>query len=146
MDIEELDAIVHGLFREISAEIDCRSCGNCCRKISPVLDQEDIEKLSMGQGISPEDVKRQFLMYDDDFSEGLIFNEMPCPFLKGNQCSSYEFRPEACRSFPHLHKDEFVSRLMGVVQNYEICPVVFNVYEQLKKKFSWPKRFNSIGA
>jgi hypothetical protein len=38
-----------------------------------------------------------------------------------------------------LNKDEFVFRLMGVIGNYEICPIVFNVYEMLKRRFSWPK-------
>ncbi|MBW1737720.1 MAG: hypothetical protein JRJ69_09220 [Deltaproteobacteria bacterium] len=49
-------------------------------------------------------------------------------------CSHYELRPEACRSFPHLHKEEFVSRLMGVIQNYAVCPIIFNVYERLKNE------------
>ena len=36
------------------------------------------------------------------------------------------------RPFPHLHKEEFIFRLWGVVENCPICPIVFNVYEQLK--------------
>ena len=38
------------------------------------------------------------------------------------------------RSFPHLDKEEFVTRLWAVVDNYSICPIVFNVYEILKDK------------
>ena len=41
-------------------------------------------------------------------------------------------RPEDCRSFPHLHKESFISRLWGVIDNYSICPIVFNVFERLK--------------
>ena len=136
IEIEELDAIVHRLFDQISKEIDCTECGNCCRVVFPVLDQEDIERLSQGLGISPESCKEQFLVKEDEeSSEGFVFNKKPCPFLKENLCSYYEFRPEACKSFPHLHKEDFVFRLMSVVQNCEICPIVFNVYEQLKAKF-----------
>ena len=32
---------------------------------------------------------------------------------------------------------------MGVIQNYSICPIVFNVYEQLKKELwhrDWENR------
>jgi hypothetical protein len=29
--VQELDSIVHGLFKEVSREIDCTACGNCCR-------------------------------------------------------------------------------------------------------------------
>jgi len=133
IEVEELDSIVHGLFEEVYREIDCTACGNCCREISPVLEQEDIERLSRGLGISPENFKERFLIKGDkDYSEGFIFRKKPCPFLKGNLCSHYELRPEACRSFPHLHKEEFVFRLIGVVENYDVCPIVFNVYEQLK--------------
>ncbi len=133
IEVEELDSIVHRLFEEVCRKIDCTACGNCCREISPVLDQEDIERLSRGLGISPANFKERFLVKDDrNYSEGFIFNQKPCPFLKGNLCSHYELRPEACRSFPHLDKEEFVFRLVGVVVNYGVCPIVFNVYEQLK--------------
>ena len=135
IEVEELDAIVHRLFEQVSGEIDCTACGNCCREISPVLEHEDIERLSRGLGISPEGFKELFLVQNDkNYSEGFICNKKPCPFLKGNLCSHYELRPEACRSFPHLHKEDFVFRLIGVVENYNVCPIVFNVYEQLKAK------------
>ena len=135
IEVEELDSIVHRLFEEVSRQIDCTTCGNCCREISPVLEHEDIERLSRGLGISSEHFKERFLVKDDkNYSEGFIFNKKPCPFLKGNVCSHYELRPEDCRSFPHLHKEEFVFRLIGVVENCDVCPIVFNVYEQLKAK------------
>ena len=135
IEIEELDAIVHRLFEGVYREIDCTACGNCCREISPVLEYEDIERISQGLGIHPENFKKRFLEKDvDEYSEGFIFKKKPCPFLEGNVCSYHELRPEDCRSFPHLHKAEFVFRLIGVVQNYDVCPIVFNVYEQLKIK------------
>ena len=133
IEVEELDSVVHRLYEGVYREIDCTACGNCCREISPVLEQEDIERLSRGLGISPENFRERFLVKDEkDYSEGFIFNKKPCPFLKVNLCSHYELRPEACRSFPHLHKEEFGFRLIGVVKNYDVCPIVFNVYEQLK--------------
>ena len=133
IEVRELDSIVHGLFKEVSREIDCTACGNCCREILPVLERGDIARLSRGLGISPKNFKERFLVKDDkNYSEGFIFNKKPCPFLKGNLCCHYELRPKDCKSFPHLHKDEFVFRLIGVVENYDVCPIVFNVYEQLK--------------
>jgi Fe-S-cluster containining protein len=135
IEVEELDSIVHRLFKEVYRQIDCTTCGNCCREISPVLEDEDIERLSRGLGISYGNFKERFLVKDDkNYSEGFIFNKKPCPFLKRNLCSYYELRPEACRSFPHLHKEEFVFRLIGVVENCDVCPIVFNVYEKLKVK------------
>ncbi len=141
MEIEEMDEIVHNLYEQVIREIDCKECGNCCRVISTVMAENDIERMAKGLGLSDSEFISQYLEEgDDEFSKELVIKSLPCPFLKGNICACYEHRPEDCRSFPHLHKDEFVFRLLGVVENYEICPMVFNVYELLKKKFSWPKK------
>mgnify|MGYP006284957437 CR=1 FL=1 len=42
MRSEELDALVHGLYRDISSRIDCLECGNCCRSILPNLSPADM--------------------------------------------------------------------------------------------------------
>ena len=141
MDMEELDSIVHGFYEQVIQEVDCKECGNCCRVISPTMEEGDIERMAKGLEISPSEFENKYLKENDKkFSNDLIFNSLPCPFLEGNICKCYDYRSEDCRSFPHLHKDEFVFRLMDVVQNYEICPIVFNVYEMLKRRFSWPKK------
>lgn len=41
---------------------------------------------------------------------------------------------ENCISYPHLHKKDFTSRLIGVIENCSVCPIVFNVYERLKER------------
>jgi len=74
--------------------------------------------------------KKQFLKKDDG---DYIFSRLPCPFLYDNICTQYTCRPNDCRSYPHLHKENFVFRLIGVIENYSICPIVFNVYELLKE-------------
>jgi len=78
---EERDAIVHRLYKEISSKIDCKACANCCKEITPVLDAEDIEKLSEGSGISNAEFKEEYLVEDEE-SSGFKFEMMPCPFLK----------------------------------------------------------------
>jgi len=137
-DSKQVDSIVHRLYREISSEIDCRTCANCCKKIQPVLDQTDVEKLSKGLGIPVAQFKDRYLVKDDEH-EKYRFNEMPCPFLKGNTCSCHAYRPKDCASYPHLHKKGFVFRLISVVDNCSVCPIVFNVYERLKDEI-WNTR------
>ncbi len=133
-----LDSIVHRLYREISSEIDCKTCANCCRKMHPVLDQKDVEKLSKGLGLPVARFKDRYLVNDEEHGK-YRFNEVPCPFLKGNVCSQYAYRPKDCVSYPHLHKKGFVFRLISVVDNCSICPIVFNVYERLKDEI-WHTR------
>jgi len=128
---ERLDSLVHSLSQEIAAAIDCTTCGNCCREILPVLDEEDIERFAQGLGISPKELTDQYVVRDE---EGFTFSRTPCPFLHERRCTNYEARPEDCRSYPHLHKEDMLSRLMGVVENCSICPIVFNVYEALKRE------------
>ena len=128
---KEIDSIVHSIYEEISSKIDCKSCANCCKEIKPLLRENDIKRFSSCLNILTDLFIKQYLMRDGDFG-GFTFNKTPCPFLKANLCMHYECRPNDCSSFPHLHKEHFVFRLTQVVQNYSICPIIFNVYESLK--------------
>jgi len=128
--IDELDAIVHRHYEDVVSKIDCQACGNCCRVMHPILKQPDIERLASHLSVSENDLEGQSLVKDEDGNT--TFNAQPCPFLAGKSCSVYDGRPDDCRSYPHLHKKEIIRRLMGVVFNCSVCPIVFNVYEQLK--------------
>ena len=49
-------------------------------------------------------------------------------------------KPRACIEFPHTQKEGFVFRLLSVIDNYSICPVVFEIYERLKNQYCLDKR------
>jgi Fe-S-cluster containining protein len=138
---EKIDSIVQRLNREVSAQIDCTTCANCCKTVSPVLDKEDIVTFAKGLGISPEQLKSQYLVKDE---EGFTFNAKPCPFLVDNKCSNYDHRPKACASYPHLHKDDFVFRTIGIINNCSVCPIVFNVVERLKDEMCYDDEFDEF--
>jgi Fe-S-cluster containining protein len=139
MDIEEIDKIVHKINNEISSKIDCTKCSNCCRKIRPVLDEADVAKFSKGLNIEESEFKDKFVVQDEEEENKYNFNNLPCPFLKEGICANYQNRPKDCESYPHLHKEEFVFRLSNVIYQYDICPIVFNVYEILKNEL-WNKK------
>ncbi|MEA1965613.1 MAG: YkgJ family cysteine cluster protein [Candidatus Aerophobetes bacterium] len=132
-DWGKIDVIVHKLYRNISSKIDCKTCGNCCKKVLPVLNQKDVEKLANGLKLSVDAFKDKYIVEREN-NEGITFNKKPCPFLNNNLCTQYKYRPEDCRSYPHLHKKDFSSRLINVIENTSICPIVFNVYEALKEE------------
>jgi Fe-S-cluster containining protein len=129
---EELDSIVHRLNRSVSSKIDCRECGNCCREVRPLLDQEDISKMAAGLKLPKQEFKRRYLTKHIAKPFEYIFKKLPCQFLVDNQCVYYEFRPKTCILYPYLNKVGFSTRLINVVNSCSICPIVFNVYEQLK--------------
>ncbi|MEO8400095.1 MAG: YkgJ family cysteine cluster protein [Ignavibacteriaceae bacterium] len=128
-DSNRIDKIVHRLNLEISGKIDCTKCGNCCKKISPSLNEKEIVRISERINFSPEAVKEKYIEISDGEQ---FFKDRPCNFLHENKCSIYTDRPGDCREYPFLHKKFFISRLIGVIENYSICPIVFNVFERLK--------------
>jgi Fe-S-cluster containining protein len=103
------------------------------------VDAEEIERLARHMGISAEEFESRHVAEDNDYGEKFM-PETPCPFLGGTVCTIYEDRPTVCRDFPHLHKEGFRSRLFGVVDNCAICPIVFNVLEELKRRTNWRPR------
>ena len=130
-----IDRLAHELNVYYSKEIDCTQCGNCCTKLRPVMLEIDIDVLTKLLTLSREDFRKKYIMIDTDGD--MMFKHLPCIFLKDKQCSIYESRPTDCRSYPHLHKTEFISRLYGVLENYAICPIVFNVIEDLKTRLNF---------
>jgi len=133
-----IDSTVRNFYREVSKEIDCTKCANCCKKTNPVLKPMDIKRLAKHLSLTVDKFRSQFLV-DAIEEEGSIFGNRPCPFLQNNLCTVYDDRPGDCRSFPHLHKRDFVFRMNQAFSNCSVCPIVFNVYEELKREF-WRRR------
>ncbi len=130
LDQKAVDKIVHSLNQKYSSWIDCTTCANCCKIIQPLVSKKDIRRLARYFDITEEEFKKKYS--DLDNFHNLILNETPCRFLDSGKCMVYAHRPYDCRSYPHLHKNGFTDRLLGVIINYSICPIVFNVYEELK--------------
>ena len=142
VDPIELDRAVKQLNHEISSKIDCTACGNCCREIYPHITGSDVTRLASGLGLSESEIAKKL---SDDGHGGHVFCERPCPMLKENKCTVYNVRPDDCREYPHLHKDDFLGGSIGTIENYGTCPIIFNVYGHLKTKFSYDPTRDYIG-
>ncbi|HUL62073.1 MAG TPA: hypothetical protein VLT35_03340, partial [Methanocella sp.] len=66
VDHEEVDRIVHGLYRRAREEFDCAACANCCKSISPRLDEGDIARLAEGLRTTPDRVIADYLRKNDE--------------------------------------------------------------------------------
>ncbi|MDR2970215.1 MAG: YkgJ family cysteine cluster protein [Tannerellaceae bacterium] len=132
--MRELDDAVHLLHEEVFGEIDCLACANCCRSLGPRLADKDIDRIASALRIKPQDVVSRYLRIDED--KDYVFKEMPCPFLcADNYCSIYEYRPKACREYPHTDRKKFYQIHSLTLRNAETCPAVFEILERLKREF-----------
>ena len=128
-----LDEVVHTLHEEVFSEFDCLTCANCCSSISPIVTDKDIERLARHLKMKPARLIEQYLHLDDD--QDYVFNDTPCPFLMpDNYCMVYEYRPKACREYPHTDRRRFAQILPLTLKNCEYCPIVFEVVERLKQQ------------
>lgn len=132
-DPQRIDLIVHDLYEKVVEDIDCTECANCCIELETSFQIEEIDRLTKSLNIDKEKFINQSTKPDQYGDTNILYlNSKPCQFLKDKKCTIYELRPEECSSYPHLDKDDFTSRLLGVIENYGICPIVYNIYESLK--------------
>lgn len=128
--LKKMDRIIHRLHDEVSAEIDCLECGNCCRSLGPMISEKDIDNISKSMRMKPSDFIDKYLKRDED--NDFVFQSMPCPFLgDDNYCSIYENRPTACREYPHTDRNKFYQIYNLTIRNAHICPIAFQVLERL---------------
>jgi Fe-S-cluster containining protein len=134
-DDERLMSVVRDLADEITAQIDCTQCANCCRVTATNLSEEDIERLAAALDMSIVELQEAYLEWDDDLG-GRWQLPAPCPLLEGNLCRVYNARPTSCREYPHLH-DDFRAASISRINNMFICPIVFSVVEEMKHALRW---------
>lgn len=130
---KRLDLLVQELHEEEFAQTDCLSCGNCCKTTSPIFTDKDISQIARFLKMKEPNFVSQYLRRDED--DFMVLKEAPCPFLgDDNACFIYESRPKACREYPHTDRKRFIQITNLTLKNTEICPAVFNIVENLKKK------------
>ena len=131
-DPRAVDKAFHQVHEEVFEELDCLSCGNCCKTTSPIFYQTDIERVSRALGIRPGDFVEKYLKVDED--KDFVLKSAPCPFLDtDNHCKVYEDRPKACREYPHTNRKKMVQIMDLTAKNTQVCPAVFEMVERLKK-------------
>ncbi|MEJ0103496.1 MAG: YkgJ family cysteine cluster protein [Bacteroidota bacterium] len=86
--------------KEVWGEVDCLSCANCCKQMSPTYTPADIKRIAAYKGMTAAEFKMKWL-YKDRTGDWLN-KSTPCQFLdlSTNMCSVYEVRPVDCAGFP----------------------------------------------
>lgn len=138
---KELDTMVQEITDTVWAQIDCTTCGNCCRTLQIVVDDKDIRRLAKRFQITAKQFAEKYVaVAEEDGTK--YFTSTPCAFLDANnRCTVYEDRPQACRDFPYLYTPGFRQRTLMMIDNNATCPIVFNVWQILKGRV-WTRRRN----
>lgn len=129
-----VDQVAKKAHQKIISKIDCLDCANCCKSTPALLTKKDIKRIAAYIKITPRQFIHKYVI--QDINGELSFRKVPCVFLEeDNKCSIYAVRPKACREYPHTDMNMFNSRIKLHKANLDICPIVFEVLEEMKEDF-----------
>lgn len=130
----DLDVKVHKMHDEAFKKIDCLTCANCCKTTGPLFTQRDIKVLSKHLKQTPQQFIETYLRIDED--NDYVLQQVPCVFLgSDNYCSVYDYRPQACREYPHTNQAKIHTIFKETLNNVEVCPAVMQIVERLKQHY-----------
>ena len=136
--VRGVDGLAVALNKKSFKVIDCLSCANCCKTMSPTYTKADVKRISKHLGMSVHQYHEKYL--EKDKTGDYMNKSVPCQFLrKDNKCSIYSVRPKDCSGFPHTQNRDFKQYIPDThIQNIEYCPitmyVVENMYDRIVKK------------
>ena len=122
--------------KEVWKEVDCLTCANCCKTMTPTYRPADIKRIAAHFKVTPEEFKTKWLYKD---RAGDVMNKkQPCQFLntKDNKCSIYAIRPADCSGFPYLSIRKIADYMHVHKQNVEYCPATYRMVEKMKERFA----------
>lgn len=126
-----LDTYAEQIDKEVWKEVNCLACSNCCRRMTPTYNFEDLRRISAHFGMTIKAFKEKWLYKNKD---GEWMNRsQPCQFLdrKTNLCTIYPIRPKDCAEFPHLTKKKMANYMHLHKQNVQYCPATVTMVEKL---------------
>jgi uncharacterized protein len=126
-----IDKLTVVIDEEVWKEVDCLSCANCCKKMTPTFTAKDLKRVSAHFGQTVEEFKTKWLKKERNGD--WVNTTQPCQFLnlKDNKCSIYSVRPDDCAGFPHLKKKKFVEYAHVHKQNIDYCPATFMMVQKM---------------
>ena len=131
---KKVDRIALELHQEAFGIVDCTRCANCCRTLRIVVTGEDIPRIAGHLGMGSDEFIAAYLERDEDEGHYRV-RTTPCPFLgDDSKCTIYAVRPEKCRGYPFTDKPDFAFSTITHANNAVVCPAVFYLVEQMKRR------------
>ena len=123
---------------EFARQIECVSCGNCCRWATPPVSGREIAAIAKHFRLTAREVREKYTWPDDERPRRrkLRSNKDGCVFLSGNLCLVYPARPYGCHAFPPIAKlkRQFVHEFC---RWGSLCPIVYNAIEACKERLGY---------
>lgn len=136
---KDLDYTVQQTHDEVFEKINCLECANCCKTTGPLFTEKDIERIAKHLKMKLSDFEQKFLRTDEDGDK--VLQNLPCWFLnEDNTCSIYEFRPKACREYPHTDRKKIYQINHLTMKNILVCPAAFEFTEWLQRNLNKNKK------
>jgi Fe-S-cluster containining protein len=130
---KEIDDLFENLHDKAFSKIDCLECANCCKTTSHIFRDVDIKRISKHLRLNEMQFISTYLRMDEE--RDYVLKKSPCSFLgSDNKCDIYEFRPLACREYPHTDRKNMHQILELTRKNTEICPAVAQIVKQITDK------------
>jgi Fe-S-cluster containining protein len=130
----EPDELAGQLHEQAFQIVDCTRCANCCKTMNIKFNDEDALRIARHLDMDVDEFVKTFLEPDEEDGPYKVRGK-PCPFLgDDDRCKIYDVRPTVCREYPHTDKEGFTFRTMGVANNALVCPAVFWIVEEMKKR------------
>lgn len=128
---KDLDKLSVEVDKQVWSRVQCLSCGNCCRQMTPTFTPADVKRIATHLKMTPKDFKEKWL-YKDKGGDWMNRTQ-PCQFFNevDFKCSIYEVRPKDCAEFPHFIKKDVKDYLHIHKQNIVYCPAAFDFVETL---------------
>ena len=132
-DEEELDRQFKKLHEKYFKIYDCRKCRNCCKEIGISMSEEELDKICNYLKLDKEKyIEKNLINNYGEYS----FKDTKCKFLdECNNCQIENCLPITCKEYPYTNKEERLFSLLGVVANASVCPVVYEILEELKHEY-----------
>jgi len=126
-----LDRLAASIDQQVWKEVDCTTCANCCKTMSPTYTEKDIRRIATYLEMTPKQFQTKWLLKDKDGD--WLNRSLPCQFLDPgtNMCTIYEVRPADCVGFPHFTKRKMVEYMHVHQQNVDSCPATFKMVERM---------------
>jgi len=128
----DLPELVERLDAEVWKEVDCTTCANCCKTMTPTFTAADVKRIATHLHMSPKSFREKWLKKEDG-SKDWVNTTQPCQFLVDNKCSIYEVRPADCAEFPHHNKTPFDAYNETFKNNLIHCPATLMLIDRMKK-------------